>query len=270
MFNDWIGRQTSAEDIVTERLVALYRATLEPFLAEVGSGQAPLALHWCLFPPRSRTDELAADGHPQRNVVLLPTIPLPRRMWAGGQVEALDPLLLGDRVRRLSTIRSVDGKQGRSGELYFVSIDHEYSTDRGPAIRERQDIVYREAAGAPPTGNAKVERRKSAYRTSWTINASSTLLFRYSALTFNSHRIHYDHAYATKVEGYAGLLVHGPLQATLLYNLLATTLASVPRRFAYRGLAPAIAGVDLHFRTLGDSAWSEGPTGQVHMDAQAL
>jgi len=229
-------------------------------------------LHWCLSPAIAAMDELGQDGHPAKNRDL-PPVPMPRRMWAGGEIETFGPLQVGDLVHRRSTIADITRKQGRSGELWFVAVQHEYSTDRGLAIRERHDIVYREAAqpakpGATSPAESPAER---PFAMSWTVPTSPVLLFRYSAITFNGHRIHYDLPYATGVEGYPGLVVHGPIQATLLYNLAATRLGKTPKRFTYRALAPAFAGADIFVRSdaEGSDYWTQSPNGLVHMEATA-
>ena len=236
----WIGRGREVEDIVTPRLVAEYRATLAPHLAPVASGDAPLALHWCLAPETPAADALGPDGHAAKGG-FLPPVPLPRRMWAGGEIETLAPLRVGDRVVRRETVSDVAVKHGRTGTLCFVTVRHEYETARGLAIRDRQDIVYREASrpgDAAPTAKPVPAEDEAA----WSVEANSVLLFRYSAMTFNGHRFHYDHPYATQVEGYPGLVVHGPMQASLLLNLAAQRLGRVPARFRYRGVAPMISG----------------------------
>ncbi len=269
-FADWIGRTSESEDVVTDRLAASFRALFEPHLAPTEG--APLGIHWCLSPAVAPMEALGPDGHPAKNRDL-PPVPLPRRMWAGGSVETLQPLRVGDTVRRVTTIADVAQKHGRSGELWFVVVNHAYETARGVAIRERHDIVYREAVAAQSrTPEAATGAR--AGEPAWTVPTTSTLLFRYSALTFNGHRIHYDLPYATGVEGYAGLVVHGPLQATLLFNLAAARLGALPRRFDYRGVAAAIAGAALDVSATSDGdqlrLWTSGPDGQVHMEATAL
>jgi len=270
-FAEWIGRKSESVDFVTERLVASFRAIFEPHLALVPEDTAPLGIHWCLSPPIAPMSELGPDGHPAKNRDL-PPVPQPRRMWAGGTLETLAPLRIGDQVRRVSTIAGVTRKEGRSGELWFVAVDHEYLTDRGPAIRERQDIVYREATGSAARQKAKEgERPERPVTHRWAVQTTPTLLFRYSAITFNGHRIHYDQPYATQVEGYEGLVVHGPLQATLLLNL-AGSRGHTPRRFSYRGLAPAFAETPLSvcMGRDGDEAllWTENPAGRIHMEAR--
>jgi 3-methylfumaryl-CoA hydratase len=239
-FSDWVGRSERTEDVLTPRLAEEFRATLSPYLAELGDGEAPLGSHWCLAPAIRPADELGPDGHPRRGG-FLPPVPLPRRMWAGGEIEFLTPLRIGDKVTRRSTIASIEAKEGRSGTLCFVAVRHEFEAAGGLAISERQDIVYRDvtAGAAQPSGTP--EPRPANGLTS-SVFGSPVMLFRYSAVTFNGHRIHYDEPYVTKVENYPGLIVHGPMQATLLMNLAAKLRGHAPRRFVYRGLAPLIAG----------------------------
>ena len=279
-FEDWIGRTRESQDIVTERLVASFRAIFDPYLAPQRGDAVPLGLHWCLMPEIAATDELGQDGHPAKNRYL-PPVPLPRRMWAGGSVETGSQLCIGDHVRRISTISEIVRKDGRSGQLWFVTIYHDYLTARGLAIRERQDLVYREAASSkavaaanalsPELASALQGHALSECGEVWTLTPAPPLLFRYSAITFNGHRIHYDLPYARDIEGYAGLVVHGPLQATLLLNLAAKVAGTERLRMAYRGLAPAICGSALRVcagtgSRLGQ-LWTEGLAGQTHMSA---
>jgi 3-methylfumaryl-CoA hydratase len=237
----WIGRSSEAEDLVTPRLVEGFRATFAPCLAPGGEDEAPLGLHWCLAPDAEPMAGLGPDGHAAKGS-LLPPVSLPRRMWAGGELELRAPLRLGDKVLRRSTIADIAAKQGRSGPLCFVTLRNEFRTARGLALSERHDIVYRgsPAPGSAPAPAAPPELPQAEL--SWRVVASPVLLFRYSALTFNGHRIHYDQPYATGTEGYPGLVVHGPLQATLLLNLVASAGAKLPFRFRYRALSALIAG----------------------------
>ena len=175
-----------------------------------------MGLHWCLSPAIVAPEEIGPDGHPEKGG-FLPPIALPRRMWAGGQVELYAPIEVGDEVQKLSQIKDVNFKQGRSGPLAFVTVVHRFSTSRGLAVKERHDIVYREASssgvgGKSDPGTVPAEGDSIA--------VDDVTLFRYSALTFNGHRIHYDRRYVTEVEGYPGLIVHGPLIATLLVDLV--------------------------------------------------
>ncbi|WP_336486911.1 FAS1-like dehydratase domain-containing protein [Methylobacterium nigriterrae] len=238
----WIGRTREVRDIVTPRLVGEFRATFAGVLAPVRETEAPLALHWCLAPETPAADTLGPDGHAAKGG-FLPPVPLPRRMWAGGEVETLAALHLGDDVVRRETVADVVVKEGRTGCLCFVTVRHEYETPRGVAIRERQDIVYREAARpGQQTARPQPSPLTSAPDLVREVEATTTLLFRYSAMTFNGHRFHYDFPYATEVEGYPGLVVHGPIQASLLLNLAAEALGRTPGMFRYRGISPMIAG----------------------------
>ncbi|MDP4024792.1 MaoC family dehydratase N-terminal domain-containing protein [Methylobacterium sp. NEAU 140] len=269
----WIGRTRESTDLVTPRLLSEFQATLGPHLAPVGPGEAPPALHWCLAPETPAADALGPDGHAAKGG-FLPPVPLPRRMWAGGEMEFLDALRAGDGVTRTEIVRDVAFKAGRSGSLCFVTVAHAVSSPRGLAVRERQDIVYREAAGAQTGANAEAARDDaSAYERVWRVPATPVLLFRYSAMTFNGHRFHYDRPYATEVEGYADLVVHGPMQATLLVNLAAALLGRVPRIFRYRGLSPMTANQTFSVCGRRTEAGFEGVTldadGRVCMRASA-
>jgi 3-methylfumaryl-CoA hydratase len=209
---DWIGRTETTEDVVTPAPVRMLRATLDLPPDDVPAELAPL-WHWLFFLPLARQSQLGADGHPRRGG-FLPPVPLPRRMWAGGQMEFFSPLRMGDAIRRTSTIAGVQVKGGRTGELCFVRVRHEIAGPRGPALREFHDIVYR---GEPVPGAPEPAYEAApAGHASEIVVPDDVLLFRYSALTFNGHRIHYDRRYVTQVEGYPGLVVHGPLMATLL------------------------------------------------------
>jgi 3-methylfumaryl-CoA hydratase len=267
-----------AEDIVTPRLVAEYRATLDPNLAAVAAGDAPLALHWCLAPPISAMAALGPDGHAAKGE-FLPPVPLQRRMWAGGSITTKAALRLGDHVHRRSIIADVSVKEGRSGTLCFVSVDHEYATDRGVALTERHDIVYRDAASPSASAGKTVELEAAAAARpadlTWHVEASPTLLFRYSAMTFNGHRIHYDQPYVTQIEGYPGLVVHGPIQASLLFNLAAELGGGVPAQFRYRGLSPLFANQSFAVKGTrrsegGIRCWTENTAGHVCMEAEIL
>ena len=218
---DWIGRSEAAADTITATPCAALAATLdrEPRRPDSGTDLPPL-WHWLYFLPLHRQSDLGPDGHARRGG-FLPPVPLPRRMWAGSQFRFDAPLRVGDVVERRSTIEDVAQKSGRSGALVFVRVRHEVRRegDAAAAITEHHDIVYREAPRpgdpAPPAqaapGHADWRRR---------IVPDDVLLFRYSALTFNGHRIHYDRRYVTEVEGYPGLVVHGPLLATLMIESL--------------------------------------------------
>jgi 3-methylfumaryl-CoA hydratase len=268
----WIGRTTEASDIVTAQLVRGLRATLFQDIGEPKKGDAaPFTTHWCLAQPVFPMSQLSADGHPTRGG-FLPPVPLPRRMWAGGELEFFEPLRVGDETTRTSRISDVTMKTGSSGVLCFVSVEHAITTPRGAALRERHDIVYRDmsttSAPAKPAAAAPAAQHRESHI------ADPVLLFRYSALTFNGHRIHYDRDYVTKVEGYPGLIVHGPLQAALLVELAAKMHGGkAPARFVYRGLQPLFDGsefsVNANETSAGMEVWTANSAGQPTMKGTA-
>lgn len=240
----WIGRSETRTDQLTPQLLERFCATLD---LDATADIAPQGIHWCLCLPNAPTATLGSDGHPLRDDSLdsfLPPIPLPRRMWASSKVEFLAPIAAGAKIERLSTVASITEKSGNSGALVFVDVDHETRADGALAVKERQTIVYRDAGENPLPQPGQGLPDWPWHRA---LTPSEPLLFRYSALTFNSHRIHYDQPYATEVEGYRGLVVHGPLTATLLLDLTARELGSnALSSFAFRGQSPAIAGEPLH------------------------
>ncbi len=229
---EWIGRQIKRHDVIDERTITEFKATLTPHL--FANEAAPLGIHWCLSPDIVNPDQLGGDGHPKLGY-FLPDVGLPRRMWAGGELKLHGQFKSGDVVHKQSVIGDISYKTGKSGNLCFITVNHNYAVDGKVIVEERQDIVYREATSAEP---ARLPPPAVPEKTAWTISPTSTLLFRYSAMTFNGHRIHYDDPYARNVEGYAGLVVHGPIQATLMLNLAATVLKQPPETFAYRGVSP--------------------------------
>ncbi|MGB3866249.1 MAG: MaoC family dehydratase N-terminal domain-containing protein [Xanthobacteraceae bacterium] len=240
----WIGRTEEAGDIVTAQLVKGLRATLFLDIGEPKPGDAaPFTTHWCLAQPVYPMAMLGPDGHPARGG-FLPPVPLPRRMWAGGELQFIEPLRVGDEATRSSRIADVTVKTGSTGALCFVAVEHTISTPRGVAIRERQDIVYRDMpTGGKATAPAKPAAAPPLAKHRQTHVSDPVLLFRYSALTFNGHRIHYDRDYATGVEGYPGLIFHGPMQAALLVEFAAHLHGGVvPKKFSYRGLQPLFEG----------------------------
>ena len=268
----WIGRSTEASDVVTAQLVKGLRATLFLPIGEPKTGDAaPFTVHWCLAPPVVSAEELGPDGHPSRGG-FLPPVPLPRRMWAGGELEFFDTLRVGDEVTRTSRIKDVNVKSGSTGQLCFVSVDHELTTPRGTAIRERHDIVYRDVTTGSQAPTRSADPAPSAKHRE-THFADPVLLFRYSALTFNGHRIHYDRDYVTKVEGYPGLIFHGPMQAALQIEFAAKLRGLVPKKFAYRGVQPLFEGsefsVNANETTAGLETWTANSEGQPTMKGTA-
>lgn len=215
----WIGRTAEATDVAApgplKRLAGLLDHETPPWIPD----QLPPLAHWLYFLPSARQSELDADGHPKRGD-FLPPVPLPRRMWAGSRLEFHAPIPVGAEITRKSTIASIEAKSGASGEMVFVTVRHEVYASDDVAIIEEQDIVYREApksAGSRPSRPpARVEDPQPEWKRA--VNPDSVQLFRFSALTFNGHRIHYDRDYCRDIEGYPGLVVHGPYTATLLVD----------------------------------------------------
>jgi len=270
----WIGKTTEAQDIVTAQLVKGLRATLFLEIGEPRDGDAaPWTTHWCLGQPVFPMSMLSQDGHPTRGG-FLPPVPLPRRMWAGGELVFLHPLRVGDEVKRTSRIADVTVKSGSTGVLCFVAVEHTITTPRGVAIRERQDIVYRDLSSAPPAASGKPAPPAPIAKHRESHLADAVLLFRYSALTFNGHRIHYDRDYVTKVEGYPGLVFHGPLQAALIVELAAKLHGgAAPKKFSYRGVQPLFEGsefsVNANDNANGMELWTANSQGQPTMKGTA-
>lgn len=262
----WIGRTEDVTDIVTPRLVNGLRATLDS-----GGNTIPAALHWCIAPIIVPESQLGPDGHAARGG-FLPPVPLPRRMWAGGTLEFQDAFRVGDEVTRHSRVADVQAKQGRSGGLCFVTIEHDYTTARGRALTERQDVVYRESESRTK-GDGGLEPSHPAPRWQRHLNADAVMLFRYSALTFNAHRIHFDRDYCRDVEGYPGLLVHGPLQATLLVEHAIDARGTRPRYFTFRAVRPLFDGAEFSINAAEDgdglSLWVADNNGRATMTATA-
>lgn len=272
----WIGRsETRADAIVPTPLMAL-NATLdrEPVAADAGTPLPPL-WHWLYFLPIHRQSEIGPDGHAKRGG-FLPPVPLPRRMWAGSQFEFRSPVRVGDAVTRTSTIDDVTTKTGRTGSLVFVKVRHEVRCNGAPdpAIVEFHDIVYRDAKkpGDPEPAPQAAETGAPWQRE---LVPDDVLLFRYSALTFNGHRIHYDRQYVTEVEGYPGLIVHGPLIATLLMDLLRREAPDADvATFRFKAVRPTFDGRPMRVNGAREGStvrlWAQDHEGWLTMDATAL
>ncbi|UQS87801.1 MaoC family dehydratase N-terminal domain-containing protein [Pseudomonas chlororaphis subsp. piscium] len=232
----WIGRSQQARDLLSDNLLKRIAATFGEPVPAHGAALPPL-WQWCFFQEPLAESALGGDGHPARGGFLPPAANR-NRMWAGGRLEFFELLRAGFDAHCLSTISHVEEKTGRTGALLFVTVRHEYSQDGRLAIREEQDIVYREPS--PPKQGSGEPLIQGDWRE--TVEPSPTLLFRYSAVTFNGHRIHYDFPYVTETEGYPGLVVHGPLIATLSLRAFCRVHPGARlRRFSYRGLRPLIA-----------------------------
>ncbi len=273
--SEWVGRSQTAQDTLHATPLAALSATLDHPARDWPAGAVlPPLWHWLYFLPLHARSEIGPDGHARRGG-FLPPVPLPRRMWAGGRFEFRRPLHVGDRLARTSTINSVKQKDGRTGPLVFVTVRHELHTPgvAEPALVEFHDIVYRPARQPGDVDPPPVLAPASA---PWQqrVVPDDVLLFRYSALTFNSHRIHYDRRYVTEVEGYPGLVVHGPLIATLLLDLLRSHAPEADvLAFQFKAVRPTF---DLHpFQVNGSRQgnlvrlWAQDHEGWLTMDASA-
>ncbi|QFT82249.1 hypothetical protein FIU89_16610 [Roseovarius sp. THAF27] len=235
----WEGRTDMREGVIAPAQAAQIHATIgDPAqdAPEMGADMPPL-WHWCAFPPVCPLEELASDGHPKLGG-FLPPVPLGRRMWAGGTLRFGAPLRVGVPFTSRSVIARVTEKSGRTGRMVFVSVDHELRAEGAVVITERQDIVYLDLPTEfrPP---AKQPMPEEALAT-WTQTVNEALLFRFSAITFNAHRIHYDLPYASEVEHYPGLVVHGPMQAAWLMRRATELRGRRPDSFAFRGVHPML------------------------------
>jgi 3-methylfumaryl-CoA hydratase len=272
---DWIGKTETRADLISPTPMAALSATLDRDDPPPRPGDPlPPAWHWLYFLPLHRQSELGRDGHPERGG-FLPPVPLPRRMWAGSRMEFHRALRVGEPVTRTSRIASVKHKEGRTGSLVFVLVRHEISNPASLAITEEHDIVYRDhtrpgaSAPEPPPAPAEAAWER-------TISPDDVLLFRYSALTFNGHRIHYDRRYATEVEGYPGLVVHGPLIATLLLDALRRNMPEAQvAHFEFRAVSPifdtapfAVCGAPQGANAI--RLWAKNASGGLAMDATAV
>ncbi|MFJ2982925.1 MULTISPECIES: MaoC family dehydratase N-terminal domain-containing protein [unclassified Pseudomonas] len=262
---NWVGRSETSHDHISHNLVKRLAATLnEP--APAPGDALPLLWHWAFFQEPVEEPGLGADGHPARGG-FLPPADNRNRMWAGGRLTFNQPLRVDAQVTRRSTILDVQEKHGRTGSLLFVTVQHEYVQDGQCALVEEQDIVYREPTPPKLSGTDPLPQGEWQHA----VQPTPTLLFRYSAVTFNGHRIHYDWPYVTETEGYPGLVVHGPLIATL--NLRAFVQAhphAQVRRFSFRGVRPLICpdAFEVGGRLLGDGTaqvWAGNAAGQAQV-----
>ena len=270
-YKEWIGRTETLSDVVTAAPIGGLAALLDYSTAPWPAGEAPPLSHWFNFVPQARQSDIDHDGHPKRGG-FLPPIDLPRRMWAGSRLSFHAPIRVGDKVERRSTILDVTPKSGASGALVFLKLRHEISAAGPLAITEEQDIVYREAPkpGAAAPARAEAKLRASAFTR--TITPDPVQLFRYSALTFNGHRIHYDRDYAHE-EGYPGLVVHGPLIATLLVDhFLRHTPGAWVTKFDIRLQAPLFDTESFELclaeTAEGIDLWSATTAGQISASAK--
>lgn len=258
-FDDWVGRERVERDRVDLRHVRALAATLDQEPEGIREGDPlPPGWHWILFRPLPPASAIAPDGH-ERKGEFLPPLPLPRRMWAGGALRFFRDLRVGETVERRSRIEAIQEKEGRSGRMAFVTVRHELRSGGALALEEDQHLVYLPARTGPdatppppaPTGAGWSESRET----------DEVLLFRFSALTFNGHRIHYDERYVREVEHYPGLVVHGPLLALLLLDAAARREESGISAFQFRGRSPLICGVPFRLEGGGTGEGGEGSPG---------
>jgi 3-methylfumaryl-CoA hydratase len=272
-FEAWIGREEERSERVLASVAASMAATLDLERAPQAGEPLPPGWQWLFFNPAKRRSELGTDGHPRLGG-FLPPFESARRMWAGSRVRYLADLPIEAQATRRSRILKIENKTGKRGSLWFVTVQHVISCDGTPRISEEQDIVYREITAAA-TESVPVQRYEDVPQWSVGVEPDTTLLFRYSALTFNGHRIHYDRAYAREQEGYPDLVVHGPLTATLLQQLaLDQGAGRALARFDFRGVTPLYVGRTflLEGRQAADGTlalWARGPEGDLTMSATA-
>lgn len=279
----WVGRKETHHDLATAWPIAAMAATLDRHDPPPNAGDAiPEGWHWSYFLETAPASELAHDGHPKRGG-FLPPVTLPRRMWAGGRLEFKRPIKIGEALSRESEILSVESKAGKSGNLVFVTVRHTVSASNDIAVIEEHDIVYRDAAkpgaGAPmkPGAASAAPGKPAPADAAWRheVMPDEAMLFRYSALIFNAHRIHYDIDYCRKEEGYPGLIVHGPLQTTLLLDLSRRYAEKPVRKLDYRAVSPLFHNEKLRVGGIpaqdGTTAqlWTAGPSGNIAMAGTA-
>lgn len=266
--NQWLNKEQVCEACISVETANLMNATLSRDATFQAGEPLPPAWHWLYFHEAVRGDELGSDGHASLGG-FLPPVPLPRRMWAGGKIDFIAPILLGEMAVKRSTVQEITPKQGRSGQLCFVSVAHEIRVAGEQRLSETQTLVYREASPSSGAAQSKAQPAPADADFSRSYQPDPIMLFRYSALTFNGHRIHYDIDYCRKVEGYPGLIIHGPLTATLLLDLFQQQYPrQVISQFDYRGLSPLFSPnpFAVHGKANG-TAWASDHEGGLAMSA---
>ncbi|MCF6444213.1 MaoC family dehydratase N-terminal domain-containing protein [Nereida sp. MMG025] len=265
----WVGKTETRDDLIHPFPANAMAATLDRERQFENGDPLPPLWHWLHFLPVFTLKDAGHDGHAALGG-FLPPVPLPRRMWAGGRLSWHRPIHIGQVHRKISKVLSVEHKQGRSGDLVFVTVRHQIYSGDERCLSEEHDIVYRAqeiSAAQPPLAPTDGELIRH-------VNPDPVLLFRYSALTFNGHRIHYDHPFATTREGYGGLIVHGPLLASYLCGAIAQKWPTKQlARFAFKAKAPVFdtMGFDVCLRGNGDNAdlWITRDDGVLAMEAEA-
>jgi len=270
-YDEWVGKTIESNDSMAPEQLQRFAALMDQNPDSVSSGsELPPCAHWCFFTPVDRQSNIAADGHAMKGD-FLPPVELPKRMWAGGKITFKKPLLAGTPAKKISTVESINNKEGRTGKLCFVTVRHQVSARGAVAVDEEQQIVYRKESenDAYPTRTQPLDINPD-----WEISTTpdSVQLFRFSALTFNSHRIHYDQDYVRKTEGYPGLVVHGPYLLVLLLDALRSRDESVIEDVEYRAVGPVYLGeeITIHGKAV-DNQRTElrvtGPDGKLAMKA---
>ena len=264
-WDEWIGRTTLVDSDMNPQQSRLMQATLDRPASFVEGDQLAPAWHWLYFFDAYRASDLGQDGHTRLGITL-PEFPLPRRMWAGGNIEWIHPVLLGTKASRETTITSIEEKQGRTGSLIFVTLRHQVHQHGELCINEEQNIVYREAVSSSTVVSPEVAPSESDFHQDWKFG--STELFRYSALTFNGHKIHYDSDYARSIEGYSNVVVHGPLLATLMLDVARQNNRPF-NNFNYRARSPICLpeGLTAHGLSVGltTELWVSSESGGLAM-----
>jgi len=266
-----IGVEHQANDLITPRLANSLAAILEQECTLSDGNPAPLGIHWCLAPEIVPMSALGTDGHPMEGT-FLPPMTFASRMWAGGSLRFYGAFIVGDKVQRVSRILNITEKVGRSGSLCFITLNHDYFTARGLMLSERQDLVFRSRQAL--VSNLKRTVTQPLPDKQQTIEATPILLARYSAVTGNAHRIHYDRDYCCNQELYPGLLVHGPLQATLLLQLSLAINTMPPSSFDFRATAPlfdkAVFMLNGKQEQKKTELWITDAAGNISMEASAF
>lgn len=269
-WESWIGHQTTTEEWLDPEQANRMAVTLDREPKFATGDELPPAWQWLYFHDVVRASELGDEGHPQLGITM-PPVPLPRRMWAGGRLDFAEPMRLGTKVARTSTISAIKPKKGKTGPLFFVTVEHDFRSGGVQTLLEQQTIVYREMSSTAEVPTAAPAPTGAEFTTAWQLD--STALFRYSALTFNGHRIHYDADYSREVEGYPNLVIHGPLIATLLLDLAYREQRPL-RRFTYRAKNPLFlpGSFTVNGNTDGDTTrlWAANASGGLAMEAEAL
>lgn len=269
---DWVGNQISREEIIHQQSLDGFAALMDE--EEPASNIVPPGGHWMYFLPTDRQSRIGPDGHGIKGD-FLPPVDLPRRMWAGGRLAFHAPLRAGERARKTSTVKSVSQKKGQTGALVFVTVEHQVTTDARLCLTEEHDIVFREAAGKTSGSSKSPQAAPDGGEWDVTVTPDPVLLFRYSALTFNGHRIHYDREYCKNAEGYPGLIVHGPLLGTLLMRLAVNKMGGRElRNFSFRNFNPIFDTAPFTLSGKAESndhctVWVRGPAGELAVKATA-